>query len=392
MVSQVKIQRRRNSKGGRWTPELLKKLYDLRNTYSHLSWKEFHRKNFFPGRSNWALQKAFSTYKKDLRVERRAKRMHPAAATPMPGMYPPETRVLKRPSQAEKDPRLRNRKQAKLDTSPKYRRIRPPGSKAGVQGSITDPADDTDHDGGDIQASGRTEKFPKSTPPTKTNKERAGPCNISDAPRAAPNTSELLEPGPEQQPSTLSQLPHDVTALHDASKEPGASAPTSPASVQNMDLETLLKTVTSLVRRTQKAETERQGLEAVNGTLQTMYNSIQTKYNTLQKVSRESQELHNRVTCCQDVKIEELKREKRQLCDEVAQLRDESCRDCLKMRDTLITKEEELTKKNEEVARMNEEVARKNEEVAEKNEELLTQKGEWNSTVETVASILKLST
>lgn len=76
----------------------------------------------------------------------------------MPGMYPPETRVLKRPSQAEKDPRLRNRKQAKLDTSPKYRRIRPPGSKAGVQGSITDPADDTDHDGGDIQASGRTEK------------------------------------------------------------------------------------------------------------------------------------------------------------------------------------------------------------------------------------------
>lgn len=83
---------------------------------------------------------------------------HAIASTPKPSLYPPGTPVLKRPLQAEKDPRLRNRKQAKLDTSPKYNSSAPLGSKAGAQGPSPDPSSDTDSDDGDIPPSGRTEK------------------------------------------------------------------------------------------------------------------------------------------------------------------------------------------------------------------------------------------
>ncbi|PKY02004.1 hypothetical protein P168DRAFT_328992 [Aspergillus campestris IBT 28561] len=396
MVSRTKIQRRRNSKGGRWTPELLKELYDSRNTDSHLSWKEFHQKNLFPGRSNWALQKAYSTYRQELRLERRAKRMHPAASTPKPSLYTPNTRVLKRPSQAEKDPRLRNRKQAKLYTSPKYNNSAPPGTIAGVQNPSPDPSSDTDSDDGDIPPSGRTEKFPKSAQQAKANgSHHASPSTSSTAPspRVAPATAEISESRPEQQSRSGSQPTHKITTLHYANKEPKASAPDSPASAQSkrstpqaqqpgreetmsaqsldMDLVKLVETANSLARRTKKSETERQGLEAINSTLQTMYSSLQTKNSTLQKDFDASQELHNQLTSCQEIKIEQLKTENQQLCDEVARLRDESCRECLKMRAMLVTKDEELAKKDEE---------------------LLTLKGEWNSKLEIAVRDLMFST
>ncbi|KAL4935777.1 hypothetical protein BDV06DRAFT_228508 [Aspergillus oleicola] len=48
-----------------WTPKEKERLWNMKSLYTHLSWDEFHRLGFFPGRTDHAVQIAWSRLRKE---------------------------------------------------------------------------------------------------------------------------------------------------------------------------------------------------------------------------------------------------------------------------------------------------------------------------------------